>query len=308
MKLIAKLNDLNVLGRDGMSTKAPRLAVRGIIRNSEGLYAVMFLRKFGLYSLPGGGVEAGERYEDALKREMAEEVGFICGEVCEIGAVDENRACGNFTQINHYYSADAIEECGQHMTKKEIDNETELQWHTFEDIYKLISEENDIGNDQRKYVRARDLAALDEYRKKTDKDMSTWKMLYNKAKEVRNDRVVSPFIEAGGVAASILTRKGNVYVGVCIDTCCGLGMCAERNAIASMLTHGEHEIEKIVAVMSDGKVGSPCGACREMLMQLSQDSGEIEILVDYETQKTVKLGELVPDWWGKERFKNNKGE
>ena len=55
-------------------------------------------------------------------------------------------------------------------------------------------------------------------------------------------------------------------------------------------------------VMPDGKVGSPCGACREYMMQLDKDSGEIEILLDLETQKTVKLKELIPDWWGKDRF------
>ena len=132
--------------------------------------------------------------------------------------------------------------------------------------------------------------------------MDIWNTLYEKAKAVQNGRVVSPFIEAGGVAAAILSKSGNIYVGVCIDTCSGLGMCAERNAVANMLTNGESEIEKLVAVMPDGKVGSPCGACREMLMQLSKNSGEIEILVDLETKETVKLKELVPDWWGKERF------
>lgn len=129
-----------------------------------------------------------------------------------------------------------------------------------------------------------------------------WKKLYNTALEVQNAREVSPFIEAGGVAAAILTKTGNIYVGVCIDTACGLGMCAERNAIANMITHGESRINKVVAVMPDGRVGSPCGACREFMMQLDRDSGEIEILLDLETEKTVKLRELVPDWWGKDRF------
>ena len=132
--------------------------------------------------------------------------------------------------------------------------------------------------------------------------MDIWNTLYEKAKAVQNGRVVSPFIEAGGVSAAILTKSGNIYVGVCIDTCSGLGMCAERNAVANMLTNGESEIEKLVAVMPDGKVGSPCGACREMLMQLDKNSGGIEILVDLETKETVKLKELVPDWWGEERF------
>lgn len=129
-----------------------------------------------------------------------------------------------------------------------------------------------------------------------------WKKLYDAAVKVQSGRIISPFIEAGGVAAAILTKKGNIYVGVCIDTACTLGMCAERNAIANMITNGESQIDKVVAVMPDGKVGSPCGACREFMMQLDKNSGEIEILLDLESEKTVKLKELVPDWWGTSRF------
>ena len=70
--------------------------------------------------------------------------------------------------------------------------------------------------------------------KNMEKDI--WKILYDKAREVQNAREVSPFIEAGGVAAAILTKSGNIYVGVCIDTASTLGMCAERNAIANMIT------------------------------------------------------------------------
>lgn len=133
--------------------------------------------------------------------------------------------------------------------------------------------------------------------------MSIWNQLYSIAKERVNPRTLSPFIEAGGVAAAILTEKGNVYTGVCIDTACTLGMCAERNAIANMITNGESKIIKLVCVMEDGTVGSPCGACREYLMQLDKNSAQIEILTDYDTMTIVKLGELIPDWWGKERMK-----
>lgn len=129
-----------------------------------------------------------------------------------------------------------------------------------------------------------------------------WNKLYNAAIKVQNRRKISPFIDAGGVAAAVLTKQGNIYVGVCIDTASTLGMCAERNAIANMITNGESQIEKVVAVMPDGKVASPCGACREYMMQLDKDSGEIEILIDLDTQKTVKLKELIPDWWGTDRF------
>lgn len=132
--------------------------------------------------------------------------------------------------------------------------------------------------------------------------MSIWKELYEAARRVQNDRTVSPFIEAGGVGAAILTKSGNVYVGVCIDTASSLGMCAERNAIANMITNGESKIDKVVAIMPNGAVGSPCGACRELMMQLDKDAADIEILLDLEGEKTVRLGELSPDWWGKERF------
>ncbi len=131
-----------------------------------------------------------------------------------------------------------------------------------------------------------------------------WDKLYNEARCVQNNRMISPFIEAGGVAAVLITKAGNTYVGVCIDTASTLGMCAERNAIANMITNGESQIDKIVAVMPDGKVGSPCGACREYMMQLDKDSGEIEILLDLASKKTIRLKELIPDWWGKSQFQH----
>ena len=87
-------------------------------------------------------------------------------------------------------------------------------------------------------------------------------------------------------------------MGVCIDTASALGMCAERNAIANMITNGESQMDKVVAVMPDGRVGFPCGVCREYMMQLDKGSGEIEILLDLDTQKTIRLKELIPEWWG----------
>lgn len=132
--------------------------------------------------------------------------------------------------------------------------------------------------------------------------MDIWETLYKEARRVCFNRAVSPFIEAGGVGAALLTKEGNIYTGVCIDTACTLGMCAERNAIANMITCGENSIDKIVAVTDDGRAVSPCGACRELMMQLDKDSGDIEIMLDYEKRNTIRLKELVPHWWGHDRF------
>ena len=129
-----------------------------------------------------------------------------------------------------------------------------------------------------------------------------WEKLYEAAKVILNPREVSPFIYAGGVAAAILTEKGNIYTGVCIDTACSLGMCAERNAVANMITSGENKILKLVCIGTDGETMLPCGSCQEYLMQLSVTSAEIEILVHHESSETMKLKELMPHWWGKGRF------
>lgn len=125
-----------------------------------------------------------------------------------------------------------------------------------------------------------------------------WEELYIAAKSVQNDRKISDYIEAGSVAAAILSSSGKMYTGVCIDTCSTLGICAERNAIFNMITNGESKIDKVLAITPDGKTGAPCGACRELMVQLMpQDYDKIEIMLDYEKEKTVTLGQLTPEWW-----------
>lgn len=125
-----------------------------------------------------------------------------------------------------------------------------------------------------------------------------WEKLYKEAKRVQNDRKISDYVEAGGVAAAILSSSGKIYTGVCIDTCSTLGICAERNALFNMITCGENKIEKVLAVMPDGKTGAPCGACRELMVQLMpEDYRNIEIMLDYDTGRTATLGELTPEWW-----------
>ena len=125
-----------------------------------------------------------------------------------------------------------------------------------------------------------------------------WKKLYDAAKAVQNQRKISDYVEAGGVAAAIQSESGRIYTGVCVDTACTLGICAERNAIFQMLTHGEHRITRVLAVMPNGKTGAPCGACRELMVQLDpQRYRDIQIMLDYEREKIITLGELTPEWW-----------
>ena len=125
-----------------------------------------------------------------------------------------------------------------------------------------------------------------------------WIKMYEAARAVQNERKISDYVYAGGVAAAILSESSRIYTGVCVDTCSTLGICAERNAIFNMLTHGEDRISKVLAIMENGSVGAPCGACRELMVQLMPGQyHNIEILMDYQTGEITTLGELTPHWW-----------
>lgn len=125
-----------------------------------------------------------------------------------------------------------------------------------------------------------------------------WIEMYKAAKSVQNERKISEYVTCGEVSAAILSRSGKIYTGVCIDTCSTLGICAERNAIFNMITNGEQEIDKVLAILPDGSNGAPCGACRELMVQLMPDTyKDIEIMLDYASQRIIKLGDITPEWW-----------
>lgn len=167
--LLCELTDEKLLGTDAVSTNYPRLAARAVVRNRAGLIGVTYIRKFDLYNLPGGGVEDGESPEDTVRREVREEAGCTCASVTPLGIVFENRGSQNFVQQSWYFAVEAGEDnLPMELTEKERANGTEIQWHTLETAIRLISGQ-DVTMDSRKFVRARDLAALEAYRMHYDK-------------------------------------------------------------------------------------------------------------------------------------------
>ena len=119
--------------------------------------------------------------------------------------------------------------------------------------------------------------------------------LYQRAKEAINRRRLSPFVDAGGVASALISGRGNVYVGVCIETNCQMGFCAEHNAIGTMVTHGESRIQTIVAVDQDGRILAPCGRCREFIYQVHAANIGTRVLLNGD--RVVTLAELLPEHW-----------
>ncbi len=126
----------------------------------------------------------------------------------------------------------------------------------------------------------------------------TFDELYIQAKSVLNPRKLSDAAEAGGVGAALLSESGKVYKGVCIDTACSMGFCAEHAAAAAMITAGESRVLKMIAVGSDGRIMPPCGRCREFISQIHSDNLQTEVLVSQGTIVTLQY--LLPYDWRKQ--------
>ena len=203
----------------------------------------------------------------------------------------------------HIFQADDWNNIGRHLAFRDYMRTHERERNRYAKIKKDLAQKfpYDIDgycNGKENFVREMENYALVQYD-------GIWDKLYIAARKAQNERKLSPLIEVGSVSAAILSAKGNIYTGVCIDAACSLGMCAERNAIANMITNAESQIVKIVAVMPHGKAGMPCGACREFMMQLNKTAGEIEILCDYETKKVIRLKSLTPEWWSTDQMEMN---
>ena len=123
----------------------------------------------------------------------------------------------------------------------------------------------------------------------------TFDELYTIAKSVVNPRRLSNDADAGGVGAALLSDSGKVYTGVCIDTACSMGFCAEHNAAGSMITAGENRVLKMIAVGTEGEIMPPCGRCREFISRLHDENLNTEVMVAKGVVVTLK--QLLPyDW------------
>lgn len=135
-----------------------------------------------------------------------------------------------------------------------------------------------------------------------------WQILVEKAQAEYHPEDVSPFITAHHVVSAVEAEDGQIFTGFCIEGASGvMNLCAERVAALNMyIQSGQTVVKKLVCYVNgcpDGTGGwTPCGACREFFLQLSDKNKDMEILIDFKVRKTIKLIDLIPDWWGWERY------
>lgn len=139
-----------------------------------------------------------------------------------------------------------------------------------------------------------------------------WDRLYEEAKKEYHPEEPSPFLYAHHVVCALESEDGRIYTGFCIESASGvMNLCAERVAALRMYAHSAQTVVRRLIAFRDqppmgGCSGMPCGACREFLMQLSEKNQDTEIMVDFPKRETVRLKELIPNWWGTERYAKSK--
>jgi cytidine deaminase len=70
------------------------------------------------------------------------------------------------------------------------------------------------------------------------------------------------------IGAAVLTRGGKVFSGCNIENVSyGLSCCAERVAIFKAVSEGETDLAAIAIVGGSQEFTSPCGACRQVMIQ-----------------------------------------
>ena len=94
------------------------------------------------------------------------------------------------------------------------------------------------------------------------------------------------------VGAALLTKSGRVYTGSNVENASyGLSICAERVAVFKAVSEGEREFEAIAVVTENGV--TPCGACRQVLIEFG---GDIQVIVADTAGhgRTFALTDLLP--------------
>ncbi len=95
------------------------------------------------------------------------------------------------------------------------------------------------------------------------------------------------------VGAALKGKSGRVYTGCNVENAAyGPSMCAERTAVFKAVSEGEREFEAIAVVTENG--ASPCGSCRQVMMEFAPDM--VVIIADIQGRaRSTTVRDLLPD-------------
>lgn len=106
------------------------------------------------------------------------------------------------------------------------------------------------------------------------------------------------------VGAALLTAQGRIYTGCNIENASyGATNCAERTAFFKAVSEGERDFLAIAIVggMEQENITTyayPCGICRQIMKEFSNEDFLILIAKNEDDYKEYKLAELLPFGFG----------
>jgi cytidine deaminase len=92
--------------------------------------------------------------------------------------------------------------------------------------------------------------------------------LVDAARKARS-RAYAPYSKVK-IGAAVLTKDGSIFSGANVENASyGLSVCAERIAIFNAVSDGSKEILAIAVVGKSEEFTSPCGACRQVMVEFN---------------------------------------
>ncbi len=100
------------------------------------------------------------------------------------------------------------------------------------------------------------------------------------------------------VGVAFINADGKVYSGTNVENASyGLAICAERSAIFSSIKEGNRTIEVLVVYTPTETLTMPCGACRQVIREFSQNALIVSVC-DSDQRTTKSISELLPEAFG----------
>ncbi|MGO9833768.1 MAG: cytidine deaminase [Polyangiaceae bacterium] len=105
------------------------------------------------------------------------------------------------------------------------------------------------------------------------------------------------------VGAAVLTRTGGIYAGCNVENATyGATLCAERSAIAAMVSAGDAEPVACAVVTAGPRPSAPCGICRQVLAEFAREMKVVLVAEDARgrvvARRTESLSRLLPRAFG----------
>jgi cytidine deaminase len=118
--------------------------------------------------------------------------------------------------------------------------------------------------------------------------------LIERARAVR-ERAYAPY-SGFAVGAVVETAEGRCYTGCNVENASyGLTICAERAALAKAVSEGADRLTRIVVIADTERPIAPCGACRQVMLELMGPEGEVVMANLRGDRLERKIGDLLPE-------------